>query len=130
MIIKRSTMLGFGFQVMGLDFGSNSSVYMYRKYYTKQLMMLVADGYESSLYAFQFRSKEEMAEFMDGKFAITADPSKDGKPTLGGVVYRFLQSISMNEALNIFKIKTIKHLKDGIALFEKKYINNNKKRNA
>lgn len=122
MIIKRNFMLELGFHVLGLDFGSNSSVYCYRKYYPKQLLMLIADAHEDSLYAFRFKDKKEMKDFLDNKFAITLDPSKDGRRAMGGGVYKFMTSINMNHELNIHKITRRKHLTDGIELFEKKYI--------
>ncbi len=122
MIVKRKLMLELGFNVMGLDFGSEDSVRVYRKYYPKQLLMLIADAYDSSLYAFKFKDKKEMKDFLDNKYAITQDSSEDGRRALGGGVYKFISPINMNHQLNIHKITRRKHLTDGIELFDKKYI--------
>lgn len=115
-------MYELGFKTMGLDFGSNTSVNRYTKYYDKQLYLLVADAFSNSVFAFKFKDKKTMKDFRDNKFAITLDPSKDGRQALGGGVYKFMTSISMNEQLNIHKITRRKHLTDGIKLFDKKYI--------
>lgn len=39
-----------------------------------------------------------------------------------GVAYKYIPSIEVNGMLNISRILKTKHLTDGIALFEEKYI--------
>lgn len=121
-------MYELGFKTMGLDFGSNTSINRYTKYYDKQLYLLIADAFNDNVYAFKFKDKREMKNFKDNKFTITLDPSKDGSYALGGGRCKFIPSVNINSQLNIARVERKKHLLDGIALFENKYINSNNKK--
>lgn len=123
MIMNRKKMLALNFNVLGLDFGSNTSVYRYTKYYDKQLYLLLASAYDNTLTAYKFANKKEMKAFKDGKFYITADSYKDGQKGIGGYPAKYITAININDWMNIVRIKKTKQLLTGIELFEKKCIN-------
>ena len=123
MIINRKKLLSLGFKVLGSDTNSQKVLYSYVKYYEDALCLLIADSRAESLYGFKFASKEDMQDFRDGKYAITKDRFMNKRNGVDGKPYKYIPSIELNGMLNIDRISIAKHLTDGIALFENKYVN-------
>jgi hypothetical protein len=73
MFFSRKHLLEYGYKVMGLDFGSNNTYNNYVKYFPEHNSMVVFSSVHNNKVLVYQLTKEQYADFQDGKFALSHD---------------------------------------------------------
>lgn len=119
MILNRKWLKTVGWQVLGLDMGSNDVIRKYVRYYPEKNAILIADAHINEIYGFKL-SLNEYNNFKDGKFAITRDKDKHRTRGIVGELCVHYEEINCNKLINIHIITKKEHVLKCVEAFEKK----------
>jgi hypothetical protein len=112
---NRKTMVDkLGFKVLGLDFGSNSSIYKYVKYFADKYSFILFDANKNQMSVIRL-SKNDFEGYMKDEFGLSFDGSTKG---ITGKPLKPVTPINVNEMINRFYIENIKQMREALKTAE------------
>jgi hypothetical protein len=103
-----------GFKVLGLDFGSNSSIYKYVKYFDGKYSFILFDANKNQMSVIRL-SKNDFEGYMKDEFGLSFDGSTKG---ITGKPLKPVTPINVNEMINRFYIENIKQMREALKTAE------------
>lgn len=111
MFFSRKHFIEFGYQVMGLDFGSNNTYNHYVKYFPKYDSMVVCSTIHNNKVMVYRLTKEQYYSFQKGDFALSHDGKGCGTTPIGHSIKNYDLTVIF-EGGNLTRKKRLKDILD------------------
>lgn len=103
-----------GFKVLGLDFGSNTYVYKYVKYFDGKYSFILFEAHNNKMSVIHL-SKNDFEGYMKDEFGLSMDGSTRG---ITGKTLKPVKPININERINRYYIENIHQMREAIKTAE------------